>query len=126
MMIGSNNSVPLPSVLENESLEGRRQGDRHRSTLSQMSLFICSCRLFEVLYDILSIFYIKDTSKQGPLVLTSTEVDDCITNVLRLNKRIDMLEADLPDELRVFERNPNVFEPRNNVIYLQQQIYYCR
>lgn len=126
MMIRPNNSVPLPSTLDDEVLEGVSASDQPSRVLSQVSLFICSCRLFEVLYDILSIFYTTDISQQRPLLLTSTEVDECITNVLKLNKRIDMLEADVPDELRSPEQVFASSEPKHSTLYLQQQMYHCR
>lgn len=128
MMVGPDLTVPLPSMVDDEFLDGPATYFETPNTLPQMSLFVCSCRLFEILHDILSVFYVKEigTSKQGPLLLTSTEVDDCIINVLKFNKRIDLLEAEVPHQLKGLGAGRTTLEARHSAIYLQQQVYYCR
>lgn len=128
MMIGSNNAVPLPSAMDDELLGDTERRHQASSTSSQMSSFVYSCRLFEILHDILVVFYVNEEgpTHQQPLVLSGTEVDECLTNVLKFNKRIDNLLAEAPDELSVRAGQVTLPEARHNTLYLQQQVVYCR
>jgi hypothetical protein len=61
-MVLDSSSVPKPGMINDEYLSETRQGAQPTNAYPQMSCFVYSCGLFDILYQILVEFYVKKKS----------------------------------------------------------------
>lgn len=86
-MIDKSNSVPIPAVIDDEYLSDREEARQPPGIHSRLGLFVSSCKLFEILEDILELFY-RDTGSQRP-GSGVTQVAETVAPVLDFNRRLD-------------------------------------
>ncbi|KAM5353126.1 hypothetical protein ACJZ2D_016988 [Fusarium nematophilum] len=122
-MIGASYSTPIPSMIDDEHLQENGIGIQPPDVPSRMGLFVSSCRLFEIVADILSSFYAKnDDSKLN----TDGPVQEMFADVLDFNRRLDEFSASIPDYLKTSRNSRPIPSDNPGHINLQQQVLYCR
>ncbi|KAH7121718.1 fungal-specific transcription factor domain-containing protein [Dactylonectria macrodidyma] len=122
-MIGASYSTPIPSMIDDEHLQETGAGIQPPDVPSRMGLFVSSCRLFEIVADILSSFYARnDDSKLN----TGACVQEMFADVLDFNRRLDEFSASIPDYLKVSRNSRPIPSDNPGHINLQQQVLYCR
>jgi len=115
-MLQDAGKVPIPMLIDDEFLrDDGEEGHQPTDVPSRLGLFVSSCTLFEHLAEILRTFY-----------TASSEPDDLVEIVLRLNRRLDSFAKSVPDYLQTSEVSPLVVSEKNNCVSLQQQVLYCR
>lgn len=122
-MIGESYNTKIPTMIDDEFLQEVGIGTQPPNVPSQMGLFVSSCKLFEILTDILSTFYVgKDDS--------SWKQDKCtqemIAGALSFNRRLDEFASSIPDYLKTPDGARPELTGREGYINLQQQVLYCR
>lgn len=122
-MLGHNSEVPIPEAIDDEYLAHRGVGAQPASVPSRLGLFVSSCRLFELLEEVLERFY-----REGPSPKQANEAEtaaDIVGPVLDLNRRLDAFEESVPGYLRVFDHG-SINGRNEDHVQLQQQVLYCR
>ncbi|KAF4463549.1 fungal trans domain containing protein [Fusarium albosuccineum] len=107
-MISTSWNVPFPSLIDDEYLSLDGEGTQPQGIPSRLGLLVWSSKLFLILDDILLNFNAPHPSKS---VDTMTEKDfsvqQIISDVLTLNRRIDKFSESIPAYLRLEpEREP--------------------
>ncbi|KAK4493879.1 hypothetical protein PRZ48_015064 [Zasmidium cellare] len=125
-MIGRNTDVPIPDLIDDEYLGDRSIGSQPETTHSRLGLFVSSCRLFDLLEEVLELFY-RDSSGvvSHRQIQGVTRTAELLTPVLDLNRRLDEFVEGVPDYLQVPAR-PALAATHDDHIHLQQQVLYCR
>ena len=120
-MINKTYSTPIPSMIDDEHLSTMSEGSQPPGIPSRLGSFASSCKLFEILADILSSFYsgIHDTDAEP-------SVPDMISEVLTYNRRLDSFIASIPEYLKTKHSPVVVVSEKNTCTNLQQQVLYCR
>ncbi|SMR48120.1 unnamed protein product [Zymoseptoria tritici ST99CH_1E4] len=117
-IIGHSTSVPIPSMVDDEYLSDRIEATQPKEALSRLGLFTSSCGLFEILDEILDLFY-RDRGGNS-----ATQAAELVAPVLNFNRRLDKFAETVPEYLRVQGReSPPSTEDH---IQLQQQVLFCR
>lgn len=122
-MVNSTDGTPVPSLIDDEYLRMDGEGIQPKAVNSRMGLFVYSCRLFEILNDILSSFYSVADSTDP---VSESRLQDMVSEVLSFNRRLDNFITSLPDYLKTAQSSQVVISERNNSTNLQQQVLYCR
>ncbi|PON26671.1 hypothetical protein TGAM01_v204681 [Trichoderma gamsii] len=122
-MVNRSYGTPMPSLIDDEYLRTDGDGVQPNGANSRMGLFVYSCKLFEVLDDILSTFYSVDASADP---VSESRLQDMVSEVLSFNRRLDNFITSLPDYLRTAQSFQVVMTERNSWTNLQQQVLYCR
>ncbi len=127
-MVSARSTIPLPQMIDDEYLQ--RDGDGHQPTNqhSQIGGFIYSRKLFNILDDILSAFYVEknamffqaDTSDKAPY----RELD----TVMRLNSALNDFQDQLPRYLDIGCHLDNTasVDPVSEAVALGAKILYSR
>lgn len=123
LMVNKSNSTPIPSPIDDDYLQKIGEGIQPTSVPSRLGLFVYSCRLFEILADILSSFYADGTNGHED---SSQSIQDMVLEVLKFNRRLDSFVESIPDYLRTDRSVELTFNEKNSYINLQQQVLYCR
>ncbi|KXT11592.1 hypothetical protein AC579_3123 [Pseudocercospora musae] len=122
-MLGTTTDVPIPGAIDDEYLADRGVGIQPANVPSRLGLFVSSCRLFELLEEVLERFYRDGPSQKQP---NGTETPaDIVGPVLDLNRRLDVFEQSVPGYLRVFDQG-SINGRNEDHVQLQQQVLYCR
>jgi len=110
-MIKNQDAIPLPDIVDDENLHERISShrDAHEST---MFLFVHSCKLFDILQDILQ-FCNAGTSVAEP--------HDILVETLKICKRLDSFNEHLPPALQITGETST-----SESLTLQQQVLHCR
>jgi hypothetical protein len=122
VMIADSYNVPLPCLIDDEYLSRDSEASQPAHTPSRLGLFVFSCRLFEILADILGSFYAAE-SRSG--LEAGACVQDMVMQVLNFNSRLDEFMASVPDDLQPVTAQCSTSE-REHHMNLQQQVLYCR
>lgn len=88
VMVNKSYNTPVPFLIDDEYLRSEGEGTQPSQVPSHLGLFVSSCKLFEILADILSTFYASDRSTRLDRESKSC-VEDMISNVLNFNRRLD-------------------------------------
>lgn len=125
-MIGRTTDVPIPDLIDDEYLGDRGPGSQPGSINSRLGLFVSSSRLFDLLEEILELFY-RDSSGvvSHRQVQGVTRTAELLTPVLDLNRRLDHFVEGVPDYLQIPAR-PAAVATHEDHVHLQQQVLYCR
>ncbi|EME41620.1 C6 transcription factor-like protein [Dothistroma septosporum NZE10] len=122
-MIGRLTDVPAPALVDDEYLSDRDIGVQPSSVPSRLGLFVSSCQLFDLLEEILELFYRHNSSVSSPKQPNgSTKASELLAPVLDLNRRLDKFVENVPGYLQV----PINGSGAEDHIHLQQQVLYCR
>ncbi|KAJ3532445.1 hypothetical protein NM208_g8435 [Fusarium decemcellulare] len=126
-MISTSWNVPFPSLIDDEYLSLDGEGTQPQGIPSRLGLLVWSSKLFLILDDILLNFNAPHPSKS---VDTMTEKDfsvqQIISDVLTLNRRIDEFSESIPAYLRL-EAEPGPMARQQEVsVVIQKQILHCR
>ena len=126
-MLSKSWKVPVPLLIDDEYLSVQGEGVQPSKIPSRLGLFVSSCKLFEILHEILSNFYIGDSSV-GLLKQQESELDqrEIIMDVLDYNRRLDKFSDSIPEYLRTTRSSQVIFSEKNSCVNLQQQVLYCR
>ena len=125
VMVNKSYSTPVPSLIDDEYLRMEGDGTQPQSVPSRMGLFVSSCRLFEILSDILSSFYADNPN--APLESESELcVQQMVLDLLGFNRRLDSFITSIPDYLKTAHSSQVVVSDKDSCINLQQQVLYCR
>lgn len=125
-MIGRATDVPIPDLIDDEYLGDRSMGTQPANIYSRLGLFVSSCRLFDLLEEILELFYRDSTGVVSHRQLNgATRTAELLTPVLDLNRRLDQFVEGVPDYLQVPAR-PSAAATHDDHVHLQQQVLYCR
>lgn len=126
-MLSKSWDVPAPALIDDEYLNNATEGVQPDGKPSVMGLFVSSCKLFQLLEEILNSFYsgepFPDLSKQET---ASDMAKAFIAPVLQYNRRLDKFIDSVPDYLKLTENPEAVKLNGNNSVLLQQQVLYCR
>jgi hypothetical protein len=128
VMIHNPELVPLPAPLDDAELEEGRLVNGKSGRLSQLDMFVHSCRTFDILQDVLRVFYGRANTGTGgetPKTLTTRkDLENTIIEIIQFDSRLKDVAEAFPDQLQVFGRahTPNKYSSLN----LQQQVLYCR
>ncbi|KAK1239806.1 hypothetical protein MKX08_007248 [Trichoderma sp. CBMAI-0020] len=122
-MVNRSYSTPMPSLIDDEYLRTDGDGIQPDGTNSRMGLFVYSCKLFEILDDILSTFYSVSASVDS---VSESRLQDMVSEVLSFNRRLDNFITSLPDYLKTAQSSQVFMTERNSWKNLQQQVLYCR
>lgn len=125
-MIGRSTDVPIPDLIDDEYLGDRVVSSQPQNTRSRLGLFVSSCTLFDLLEEILELFY-RDSSGvvSHRQIQGVTRTAELLTPVLDLNRRLDEFVEGIPDYLQVPAR-PAYEAIHEDHVHLQQQVLYCR
>lgn len=125
-MIGRNTEVPIPDLIDDEYLGDRVVCSQPQNTRSRLGLFVSSCTLFDLLEEILQLFY-RDSSGvvSHRQIQGVTRTVELLTPVLDLNRRLDKFVEGVPDYLQVPARS-DLDATQEDHVHLQQQVLYCR
>jgi hypothetical protein len=89
-MIGRSTTVPIPALIDDEYLSDRIEAKQPGGVNSRLGLFVSSCELFEILEEILDLFY-RDGGNGAK------QADELVTPVLDFNRRLDKyVEVSVP------------------------------
>jgi hypothetical protein len=127
-MISKSWDVQAPLMIDDEYLQMDGEGIQPAGRPSRMGLFVCSSRLFEILNEILSIFYAEDAG-QPPSKHTHSDArsQQMLMNVLVFNRRLDNFLTSIPQYLQhTVKHSSPVVQEKSNHIQLQEQVLYCR
>ncbi|UJO19783.1 Sorbicillinoid biosynthetic cluster transcription factor sor3 [Fulvia fulva] len=122
-MIDRFTDVPAPALVDDEYLSDRDIGVQPSSVPSRLGLFVSSCQLFDLLEEILELFY-RDSSGTSSQKHPNgmTQASELLAPVLDLNRRLDKFVENVPEYLQV----PTSGSGTEDHIHLQQQVLYCR
>lgn len=125
-MISTTWKVPFPSLIDDEYLSTQGEGEQPQDIPSRLGLCIWSSKLFLILDDILLRLYAPQSQKNIHL-MTETEfnLQETVSDVMVLNRRLDEFSESLPVYLRVPADSPSSAQWGGYVV-LQQQVLYCR
>jgi Fungal specific transcription factor domain len=126
-MLSNSWSVPIPLLIDDEYLSVQEEGNQPPNVPSRLGLFVSSCKLFEILHEILISFYAGDPGT-GDFKQTesNTVARDMIADVLRYNRSLAMFKDSIPDYLRTTGSSHIIISEQNSCVNLQQQVLYCR
>jgi hypothetical protein len=116
-MIGRSTTVPIPALVDDEYLSDKIEASQPAGVQSRLGLFVSSCELFEILEEILDLFY-RDGGNGA------THTAELVTPVLDFNRRLDKFVDNVPDYLRIQGREQA--PATEDHIQLQQQVLFCR
>jgi hypothetical protein len=122
-MLNRSYNTVVPSLIDDVYLREEGEGVQPQHMPSRMGLFVFSCRLFEILDDILSSFYAGDPSTHP---ISESRLQNMVLEVLSFNRRLDSFFTSTPDYLKTTRSSQVVISERNSYINLQQQVLYCR
>jgi hypothetical protein len=128
IMISRPGNVPVPSLIDDEYLsDNGEDGAQPADVPSRLGLFISSCKLFELLADILECFYV-DNSETGIArnLESKTRGKDMLADALDFNRRLDKFAESIPEYLQTSEISELLISEQNSCGSLQQQVLYCR
>lgn len=123
LMVNKSYNTPVPSLIDDDYLQRIGEGIQPLSVPSRLGLFVYSCRLFEILADILSCFYADSTNGRNE---SKTSIQDMIVDVLKFNRRLDTFTDSIPEYLCTDRSIELTLNEKNSYINLQQQVLYCR
>lgn len=118
----STSQVPLPALIDDENLKSGEKWSQPPDSLSYLSLFVFSCRLFDILKQVLDTFYTQDI-RAGPDL---DKGGDMVTSALAFNRSLEDFHDSIPEWLKA--RVPTEIDraAKQNSLHLQQQVLYCR
>lgn len=125
-MLSQSWTVPTPKLIDDEYLSDTIENEQPAGIPSNLGLFVSSCRLFELLEEILRSFYSGDpTPDLSKHETASSMAKSLIEPVLQYNRRLDDFLASVPPYLRISD-TADVLAFNNNSLELQKQVLYCR
>lgn len=86
-MIDKAHTIPIPAMIDDDYLSDREEARQPPGIHSRLGLFVYSCKLFEILEDILDLFY-RDTGSHRS-ANGANQVAEIVTPVLDFNRRLD-------------------------------------
>ena len=122
-MINKSCSTPVPSLIDDEYLSVELEASQPVHVPSRTGLLVYSCKLFDILADILESFYAANT--RAPLE-PDTRMKSMVSHALGYNRRLDEFLGNLPGYLKPTHTVPVSDAEKNHYTTLQQQVLYCR
>jgi len=122
-MVDTSFNTPTPLLIDDDYLCKEREGLQPSDMPSRMGLFVFSCKLFEILADILRSLYSGDLRGN---IDNSAFAPEMILDVLNFNRRLDSFMCSLPTHLQTTSNTQVIIHEKNSHINLQQQVLYCR
>ncbi len=123
VMVNDSYNTPVPSLIDDEYLCMDGKGTQPLGVFSRMGLFVSSCKLFEILSDILSSFY---AGSQFPNLESELCLQKMVQDALKFNRRLDCFITSIPEYLKTTRSLQAAASDKKNYITLQQQVLYCR
>lgn len=125
-MLSQSWTVPTPKLIDDEYLSNTIENEQPEGIPSNLGMFVSSCKLFELLEEILRSFYSGDpTPDLSKHETASSMAKSLIEPVLQYNRRLDDFLNTVPPYLRISD-NADVFAFNNNSLDLQKQVLYSR
>ena len=122
-MINKSCTTPVPSLIDDEYLSVELEASQPTHVPSRMGLLVYSCKLFDILADVLESFY-------APSTRVSPEPEHRLKNMviqaLGYNRRLDDFLGSLPGYLKPTHTLQVSDAEKNHYTTLQQQVLYCR
>ncbi|KAH7142956.1 fungal-specific transcription factor domain-containing protein, partial [Dactylonectria estremocensis] len=121
-MISAQSKVPMPLMIDDEYLVEDGEGSQPSHLNSQLSSFVYSNKLFDILNDILVAFYMK---KNTIFQKSDTHSCDCdeLNTILKFNRALYEFRDSLPSYLAIPQQSES---PRDPKIELGARILYSR
>lgn len=116
--------IPLPLLIDDEYLLEDGDGSQPHQP-AQMSSFVYSCKLFDILNEILLNFYSDKSNEPQPSSPSSAPYQELGT-VMRLNSALDDFQDTLPSYLIISPDSANPITPVHDKIALGAKILYSR
>ncbi|CAI6095920.1 unnamed protein product [Clonostachys chloroleuca] len=123
-MTYGNLKIPLPLLIDDEYLLEDGDGSQPHQP-AQMSSFVNSCKLFDILNEILLNFYSDKSNEPQPSSPSSAPYQELGT-VMRLNSALDDFQDTLPSYLIISPDSANPITPVHDKIALGAKILYSR
>ncbi|VUC32115.1 unnamed protein product [Clonostachys rosea] len=123
-MIYGHSKIPLPLMVDDEYLLEDGEGSQPHEP-AQMSSFVYSCKLFDILNEILSSFY-ADKSNEPQSSNTHSASYQELSTVMRLNSALDDFQDTLPRYLVISPDSANTIASVHDKISLGAKILYSR
>ncbi|KAF2772652.1 hypothetical protein EJ03DRAFT_189480 [Teratosphaeria nubilosa] len=123
-MIAIADTTPLPSIIDDEELEGQII-KRDPGQISHLAMFVHSCRVFDVLADVLQHLYTRDEPSEDstyPDIIKT--IEERLIEVVKFNGRLKAIAENFPEELQSPGRLPITY--KHTSLNLQQQVLFCR
>ncbi|CAH0044582.1 unnamed protein product [Clonostachys solani] len=123
-MIYGCSKVPLPLQIDDEYLLEDGEGSQPHQP-AQMSSFVYSSKLFDILNEILTSFYFDKSNEPQPPNTPSASYRE-LSTVMRLNSALDDFQDTLPSYLVISPDSANPITPVQDKIALGAKILYSR
>ncbi|EXJ86000.1 hypothetical protein A1O1_06369 [Capronia coronata CBS 617.96] len=119
-------NVQTPLLIDDDYLQVDGEGTQPSSHPSYMGLSVYSSKLFEILNDILNIFYIEDCQRFPSQDGDANSFTKMLSDVMNLNNRLDVFIASVPDYLQPTSASVSGVNEENKHVSLQSKVLYCR
>ncbi|CAG9986794.1 unnamed protein product [Clonostachys byssicola] len=123
-MIYGRSKIPLPLLIDDEYLLENGEGSQPHKP-AEISSFVYSCQLFDILNEILSSFYSDKSNEPQPSNPPSTTYQE-LSTVMRLNSALDDFQDTLPSYLVISPDSANPITPVHDKVALGAKILYSR
>lgn len=121
LMILHPSHVKYPQLIDDEYLLDEGEGSQPASHESRLGFFVETIKLFDILDDILSTVYLKDSE-----VDSQPGQQNISFAIMRLNSDLDTFFADLPPHLRPAHGQDWPGISRDSCFSLQANVLYTR
>jgi hypothetical protein len=119
--------VIAPSMIDDEYLTQNGDGVQPPDLPSRMGLFVYSLQLFEIMDEVLSSFYIRDSGRTSlNNRFSQSWSPEELLKVLNISSKLDRFGDSLPDFLRPEFGSITENEPQYNHLMLQAKVLHCR
>ncbi|KAK2595349.1 hypothetical protein QQS21_006949 [Conoideocrella luteorostrata] len=126
-MVHEPNNVPLPLNMDDEHLRVDGEGSQPRNTQSYLGLFVFSCKLMEILRDVLHfVTTCEPSADRSSAEVASTLRSKLLVQALEINRRLDQFSEALPRCLILEEADLSGSSASSNEERLQKQVLGCR
>ncbi|KAH8897411.1 hypothetical protein GQ53DRAFT_803376 [Thozetella sp. PMI_491] len=117
--------IPLPLIIDDEYLLEDSEGSQPSHLNAQVGSFVYSSKLFDILNEILSSFYVEKSTMFQPSSTPSSSYQELDT-VMRLNGALNEFQEKLPSYLVISPDSANPKTPVDDKIALGAKILYSR
>jgi len=125
-LLSTNWRVPLPLAIDDESLSEKGEGVQPPGAPSQLDAFVHSLRFFDLLSDVLNIFYMPSEAQSRSHQSPATQPSSSLSTTIALNSRLDGFLGKLPPHLQL-HRESNLSEiPITEIFELQARTLHLR
>ena len=124
-MISTTWKVPYPSLIDDEYLSIRGEGEQPHGIPSRLGLCTWSSKLFLVLDDILLRLYSPNQNSIHVITDSEFNIREIVSDVIIVSRRLDEFFESIPTYLRM-PSSPDSSPQQQGSVIIQRQVLYCR